>query len=61
MSLALTEGARVVAGVEVQLKWPNDLLFGDRKLAGVLAESAGNGGLVVGAGVNVDWAPRPAP
>ena len=60
VSLALAEAAKVVAGVEVQLKWPNDLLFRDRKLAGVLAESAADGGLVVGAGVNVDWAPGKA-
>lgn len=61
VSLALVDGARAVAGVEVQLKWPNDLVAGDRKLAGVLTESpdGGLGGaLVIGAGVNVDWAPE---
>jgi BirA family transcriptional regulator, biotin operon repressor / biotin---[acetyl-CoA-carboxylase] ligase len=58
VSLALVEGAKVVAAVDVQLKWPNDLVVGDRKLAGVLAESAADGALVVGAGVNVDWAPE---
>jgi len=60
VSLALVEGAKEVAGVEVQLKWPNDLVVGDRKLAGILAESPDGGpggGLVVGAGVNVAWAP----
>ena len=30
---------RDVAGVQAELKWPNDLLVGDRKLAGILAES----------------------
>jgi BirA family biotin operon repressor/biotin-[acetyl-CoA-carboxylase] ligase len=60
VSLALAEATKVVAGVEVELKWPNDLLSRDRKLAGVLAESAADGGLVVGAGVNVDWAPEQA-
>ena len=57
VSLALVEGAKAVAGAEVQLKWPNDLVVDDLKLAGVLAESASDGSLVVGAGVNVDWAP----
>jgi BirA family transcriptional regulator, biotin operon repressor / biotin---[acetyl-CoA-carboxylase] ligase len=58
VSLALAEAAKAVAGVEVGLKWPNDLVVDDRKLAGVLAESAPDGGLVVGAGVNVGWAPE---
>ncbi|BEP12318.1 biotin--[acetyl-CoA-carboxylase] ligase [Acidothermaceae bacterium B102] len=38
--------------VAVRLKWPNDLVVSDRKLAGVLAEVAG-GGVVVGVGLNV--------
>jgi BirA family transcriptional regulator, biotin operon repressor / biotin---[acetyl-CoA-carboxylase] ligase len=36
----------------VRLKWPNDLLVGDRKLAGVLAERVGDA-VVVGVGLNV--------
>jgi len=45
-------------GVEgVRLKWPNDLLIGERKLAGVLielrAESAGPACVVIGIGLNV--------
>ena len=38
--------------VAVRLKWPNDLVVADRKLAGVLAEVAG-GAVVVGVGLNV--------
>ncbi|WP_344899338.1 biotin--[acetyl-CoA-carboxylase] ligase [Actinomadura meridiana] len=38
--------------VDVRLKWPNDLLVGDRKLAGILVEKV-DGGLVVGVGLNV--------
>nr|WP_221494084.1 biotin--[acetyl-CoA-carboxylase] ligase [Actinomadura coerulea] len=38
--------------VDVRLKWPNDVLVGDRKLAGILAEMV-DGGLVVGVGLNV--------
>jgi BirA family biotin operon repressor/biotin-[acetyl-CoA-carboxylase] ligase len=38
--------------VEVRVKWPNDLVVGDRKLAGLLAEVAG-GAVVVGVGLNV--------
>ena len=44
-------------GVEVQLKWPNDLYFGERKLGGVLIELLGEceGGqaAVIGMGLNV--------
>ncbi|MBE1533731.1 biotin--[acetyl-CoA-carboxylase] ligase [Actinomadura algeriensis] len=38
--------------VDVRLKWPNDLLVGERKLAGILAEKVEDG-LVVGVGLNV--------
>jgi BirA family biotin operon repressor/biotin-[acetyl-CoA-carboxylase] ligase len=46
-----------VAGLEVGCKWPNDLVMGDRKLAGVLPEAALADGrvrhVVMGIGVNV--------
>lgn len=38
--------------VDARLKWPNDLLVGERKLAGILVEKAA-GALVVGVGLNV--------
>lgn len=44
-------------GVVVTLKWPNDLLHGDRKLGGLLFEvatdAAGRATLVAGVGINV--------
>ncbi|MEV0678293.1 biotin--[acetyl-CoA-carboxylase] ligase [Actinosynnema sp. NPDC050436] len=40
-------------GVEATLKWPNDLLVGDRKAAGVLAEITAGHAVVVGIGLNV--------
>lgn len=39
-----------------RLKWPNDILFQNRKLAGILLE-ANEEGLVVGCGVNLQNAP----
>jgi BirA family biotin operon repressor/biotin-[acetyl-CoA-carboxylase] ligase len=39
-------------GLQTTLKWPNDVLHGDRKVAGILAEMAGDA-VVVGAGINV--------
>ncbi len=46
---------------QVKLKWPNDLLLGDRKLGGML--SVGDQRkqfIVVGIGVNIGWAPPDA-
>ena len=46
----LGEGRDVA--VDARLKWPNDLMAGERKLAGILAEKIDDG-LVVGVGLNV--------
>ena len=57
LALAAAEACRTQAGVRPGLKWPNDLVVGDRKLAGVLAESMVAGdrleAVVVGMGLNV--------
>jgi len=45
---------RVAPSVVPELKWPNDLVVHDRKLAGLLAERDGDA-LVIGAGCNVQW------
>ena len=51
--VALAESVRRVARVDAYLKWPNDLLLqGDRKTAGILAETA-DGAVVLGIGLNV--------
>jgi BirA family biotin operon repressor/biotin-[acetyl-CoA-carboxylase] ligase len=46
----------------LQIKWPNDLLLGGRKVAGILCEHCSGGqsrtpALIVGVGVNVDFDP----
>ncbi|HJR18821.1 MAG TPA: biotin--[acetyl-CoA-carboxylase] ligase [Actinomycetota bacterium] len=51
--LAAARALIASAGIEVRLKWPNDLLVDERKLGGLLAEADGGGALVVGLGVNV--------
>jgi BirA family transcriptional regulator, biotin operon repressor / biotin---[acetyl-CoA-carboxylase] ligase len=58
-AVAMAEAIAVTTGVLADLKWPNDLLVGDRKLAGILAEAAGDA-VVVGIGVNLDWPEIPA-
>ncbi|MER6270996.1 biotin--[acetyl-CoA-carboxylase] ligase [Streptomyces sp900105755] len=55
--VAVATGLARAAGVDTALKWPNDLLVtvGDeeRKAGGILAERAGEDGVVVGVGINV--------
>jgi BirA family biotin operon repressor/biotin-[acetyl-CoA-carboxylase] ligase len=52
--LPLLTGVRSAAAVAPTLKWPNDVLVGDRKLAGILAEQSPDGdAVVVGVGLNV--------
>ena len=49
-----------VCGLEVTLKWPNDVLVGERKLAGILAERVGDQ-VVIGVGINVSLRPHELP
>jgi BirA family biotin operon repressor/biotin-[acetyl-CoA-carboxylase] ligase len=60
-ALALDEAIRLCApGLDVALKWPNDVLAGGAKLAGILLESERAGEalkIVAGIGVNVTSAP----
>jgi len=63
-ALALADAVGEVAGFTPDLKWPNDLVVGDRKLAGLLAEREPGAGerrpaVIVGAGVNVQWTAFP--
>jgi BirA family biotin operon repressor/biotin-[acetyl-CoA-carboxylase] ligase len=57
VALAAADACRELAGIDVALKWPNDLLVGEAKLAGILAERNADGSVVVGMGLNVGWAP----
>lgn len=59
VALAARAACGEVAGVEPDVKWPNDLLVGGRKLAGILAEAAG-GAVTVGMGINVHGGPPEA-
>jgi len=52
--VAVARAVRAVTGIDAVLKWPNDVLVGDRKLAGILAEQSADGSaIVVGVGLNV--------
>jgi BirA family transcriptional regulator, biotin operon repressor / biotin---[acetyl-CoA-carboxylase] ligase len=65
--VALAQAVRqlVPSPSRIRLKWPNDLLFDDRKLAGILIESrrlaGGARGVVIGFGVNCQTHPEHLP
>lgn len=55
--LAVAATLRQVASVDAGLKWPNDVVVGERKVAGLLVEqvapTAGPAAVVIGLGLNV--------
>ncbi|MGW5095105.1 biotin--[acetyl-CoA-carboxylase] ligase [Streptomyces nodosus] len=55
--VAVATGLARAAGVDLSLKWPNDVLVtvdgAERKTGGILAELAGEDGVVIGIGLNV--------
>jgi BirA family biotin operon repressor/biotin-[acetyl-CoA-carboxylase] ligase len=53
LGLAVADALQTFAGVAVDLRWPNDVLIGDRKLAGILAQFQ-DGALLAGIGLNVN-------
>lgn len=64
VTLAARSAIGTTAATPVGVKWPNDLVADDRKLAGVLSETRGIGAedlaVVVGIGINLTW-PMPGP
>lgn len=57
VGVALARGLRELGIDQAQLKWPNDILVGGRKLAGILIETHGDmlsaASAVIGVGINV--------
>src|SRR5580704_19333079 len=49
---AVAGAVRTVAAVDARLKWPNDVLAGEAKLGGILAEAIGDA-VIVGVGLKV--------
>lgn len=58
VGIAVREAICEQVDAEVKLKWPNDLLLDDKKLAGILVELDGQTdgpcGVVIGIGINVN-------
>lgn len=59
--LAVTQACAALVRKPLGLKWPNDVLFEDKKVAGILCESQtstqGIEGIVIGIGINVNTVP----
>jgi len=51
--LAVCEAAEALAPVECQVKWPNDVWLGERKLAGILIEARPPEWAIIGVGLNL--------
>jgi BirA family biotin operon repressor/biotin-[acetyl-CoA-carboxylase] ligase len=62
-ALAISQALEQTLGLSPQIKWPNDVLLEERKVAGILLESTWMGtrpqGTVIGMGINV--APEAVP
>jgi len=64
-ALAVAEATHQTAGVPLALKWPNDLLFHERKVGGILCEgifpSSNEPVVIIGIGLNVNLPPESFP
>ena len=56
--VAVAEALEDLSGLPTSVKWPNDILFGTKKLGGILCETTTKGpsgwGAIVGIGINVN-------
>lgn len=57
-AVSMAKAIKGVTGIQALIKWPNDLVFNGRKMAGILAEVNGEADLVnyliIGLGLNVN-------
>jgi BirA family biotin operon repressor/biotin-[acetyl-CoA-carboxylase] ligase len=62
--VAIAEGVKAATGLPAEIKWPNDVMIGRRKLAGILAEATAQAGtlrhVILGYGVNLQQAAFPS-
>ena len=59
LGLAAQRTVDELAGVACDLRWPNDLLLNEKKLAGILVQAPDAGVLIAGIGVNVNQSAFP--
>lgn len=57
-SVVVAETIRKVTGCAAGIKWPNDILIGEKKVCGILAQSSFSGAgqeyVIIGVGINVN-------
>jgi BirA family biotin operon repressor/biotin-[acetyl-CoA-carboxylase] ligase len=58
LGLAVQRAVNDLAQVSTDLRWPNDVLLNERKLAGILVQAA-EGALIAGIGLNVNQSTFP--
>ena len=54
LGLASQNAIEELCGVNCDIRWPNDLLLNEKKIAGIMVQSADKGALIAGIGVNVN-------
>ena len=63
LGLGVADGLAEAAGIRCDLRWPNDILLGDKKCAGILVEMSSEGKsvryAVAGMGINVNQTTMP--
>jgi BirA family biotin operon repressor/biotin-[acetyl-CoA-carboxylase] ligase len=58
LGLAVQQAVNDVAQVSTDLRWPNDVMLNERKLAGIMVQSE-SGALIAGIGINVNHSAFP--
>lgn len=57
-AVALVNAIKNVSGLSVRIKWPNDIMYENKKICGILSESAFNSDkveyVIIGIGINVN-------
>ncbi|MEN6372826.1 MAG: biotin--[acetyl-CoA-carboxylase] ligase [Armatimonadota bacterium] len=57
-AIAVAEALRNSCGLDAAIKWPNDVRVGDKKISGMIVETA-KGAAILGVGINVNWTDLP--
>jgi BirA family transcriptional regulator, biotin operon repressor / biotin---[acetyl-CoA-carboxylase] ligase len=65
-AVAVVDALRASVGLHASIRWPNDVMIGERKICGMLPEAASSapgtlGHLVLGIGINVNQVAFPEP